>query len=143
LGTEEYRFLEHMTDQEIEAFGETLDEAFAHAGKALEDTMVDIETITPGFQDNIEVDGRDKEDLLYRWLESLIVKQDTEGMLYSKFDCKISRNKDGLGLRATLHGEKFDPKKHEEKTSIKAPTFHQMRIDDSSIPVTIHFILDL
>ncbi|MGI0036609.1 MAG: archease, partial [Nitrososphaera sp.] len=34
-----YRFLDHMTDALIEAYGSTLEEAFENAGKALSDTM--------------------------------------------------------------------------------------------------------
>ena len=138
-----YRFLEHITDAEIEAYGSTLEKAFENAGKALEDTMVDIKTIRPKSEEHIKVEGKDMQELLYAWLESLIAKQDTDGMVYSKFDCKISRGKNVFTLEATVSGEKFDLKRHEEKTAIKAPTFHQMTINENSIPIKIHFILDL
>ena len=138
-----YRFLEHITDAEIEAYGSNLEEAFENAGKALEDTMVDIEKIRPKREALIKVEGKDLQQLLYEWLESLIAKQDTDGMLYSKFICKISRRKKDFILEATVSGEKFDPERHEQKTAIKAPTFHQMMINDKSIPIKIHFILDL
>jgi hypothetical protein len=36
-----YRFLDHMTDAVIEAYGTTLEEAFENAAKALCDTMID------------------------------------------------------------------------------------------------------
>lgn len=137
-----------MTDAEVEAFGPTLEVAFQNAGKALEDTMVDIEAITPRVRDHINVEGMDKEDLLYGWLESLIVKQDTEGMLYSKFECKIAEKEDGskgMTLKANLFGEKFDPAKHEQKTAVKAPTFHGMKIEENPKirQVTLKFLLDL
>jgi SHS2 domain-containing protein len=138
-----YRFLEHITDAEIEAYGSNLEEAFENAGKALEDTMVDIEEIRPNREELIKVEGKDLQELLYEWLESLIAKQDTDGMLYSKFFCKISRRKKDFVLEARVSGEKFDPERHEQKTAIKAPTFHQMMIIEKSIPIKIHFILDL
>jgi SHS2 domain-containing protein len=147
----EYRFLEHMTDAEIEAYGSNLEEAFENAAKALEDTMVDIKSISPLIAENIKVDGEDKEELLYNWLEALIIKQDTESMLFSKFECKISKaKKEKLNLDAQLSGEKFDPKRHEQKTAIKAPTYHEMSIrenvltkNNSRRQVTLRFLLDL
>lgn len=147
-GEEGYRFLEHMTDAEIESYGSTLEEAFENAGIALEDTMVDIKTISPKIDDNIKVDGADKEELLYDWLEALIVKQDTQSMVYSKFKCKISKEKNGrIILDANVSGERFDPTKHEQKTAIKAPTYHDMKIKetkkDGRRRVTLRFLLDL
>jgi SHS2 domain-containing protein len=138
-----YRFLEHITDAEIEAYGSNLDEAFENAGKALEDTMVDIKTIRPELEEKITLRGRDKQELLYQLLEHLISKQETEGMLYSNFICKISRKNAELTLESTIRGEKYDSARHEQKTAIKAPTFHEMIIDEKSVPVKIHFLLDL
>jgi SHS2 domain-containing protein len=143
--TKGYRFLEHITDAEIEAYGSNLDEAFENAGRALEDTMVDIKTIRQKKEDRITVQGKDKQELLYEWLEFLITKQDTEGMLYSKFICKISRENSKLFLEAQAFGEKFDPERHEQKTAIKAPTYYDMLIDESSDQegIKLKFLLDL
>jgi SHS2 domain-containing protein len=145
---EGYRFLEHIADAEIEAYGSDLMEAFENAARALEDTMVDIKTIRADKYEKITIQAKDKEGLLYQWLESLISKQDTEGMIYSNFDCKISRPNDNLTLEASVAGEKFDPARHEQKTAIKAPTFHQMLIDENNFSegryrVKLRFLLDL
>ena len=144
-GEKGYRFLEHTTDAEIEAYGSSLEEAFENGGKALEDTMVDLNTIQPRIEETIKVEGKDMQELLYEWLEYLIFKQDTEQMLYSKFNCRISRGKNTFTLEATVSGEKYDPSRHEEKTAIKAPTYHDMTINEnrSQRRVTLRFLLDL
>lgn len=138
-----YRFLEHTTDAEIEAYGSTLEQAFENAGLALEETMVNVSTITGSLEQEILVKAKDKDELLYGWLEALIIKQDTENMLYSKFSCKISKRENDLYLVAQCHGEKFDPKKHDQKTAIKAPTYHEMEIKEDKRQVTLKFLLDL
>ena len=141
-----YKFLEHMTDAEIEAYGRDLNEAFENAGRALEDTMVDIATIKCTKAETVSLQGEDAESLLYSWLEALINKQDIEGMLYSEFHCKISKDKGGeFSLYAEISGEKFDPKEHEQKSAIKAPTYHGMKIVESpeDKQVTMKFLLDL
>lgn len=138
-----FRFLEHTTDAEIEAFGSTLEEAFENAALALEETMVSLDSIKQTTNNKIELDGKDKDELLYKWLEALIIKQDTEGMLYSNFSCKISKKDQRLYLQAQAHGEKFDPEKHEQKTAVKAPTYHEMKIEEKERQVTLRFLLDL
>jgi len=138
-----FRFLEHMTDAEIESYGTGLEESFENAGLAAEETMVDLSSISQTMKRTIKVSGEDHESLLYSWLEALVSLQDTDGMLFSKFSCKISKTRGGFELKASCFGEKYDPKKHEQKTAIKAPTFYQMLIDEKSIPIKIHFILDL
>jgi SHS2 domain-containing protein len=138
-----FKFLEHTTDAEIEAFGRNLDETFENAGLATEETMVDLSSINPTLKRRIVIEGDDLESLLYSWLEALISLQDTDGMLFSKFSCKVSKKTNGFNLKAVLSGEKFDPKKHEQKTAIKAPTYHDMKIVQDKDGVTMRFLLDL
>jgi protein archease len=138
-----FRFLEHTTDAEIEAYGKTLEESFEHAGLATEETMVDLTSISPKVKRTIKVKGNDLESLLYSWLEALISLQDTEGMLFCKFSCNISKTLKAYAMKADALGEKFDPKRHEQKTAIKAPTFHDMKIIQEKKGVTMKFLLDL
>lgn len=138
-----YKFLEHITDAEIEAYGQNLEEAFENAARATEDTMVDIDTISPLEEKSFELRGNDLESLLYSWLEELISLQDTESLLFSKFVCKISEEKNAFRLDAKIFGEKFDRTKHEQKTAIKAPTYHRMKIIQEQKLVTLRFVLDL
>jgi len=138
-----FRFLEHTTDAEIEVNGRTLDESFENAGLATEETMVGLSSISSEEERTIIVDGEDLESLLYSWLEALISLQDTDGMLFSKFSCKVSKSSSGFVLTAKVLGEQFDPKKHEQKTAIKAPTYHAMKIVQDKNGVTMRFLLDL
>ncbi|MGI0080488.1 MAG: archease [Nitrososphaerales archaeon] len=138
-----YRLLDHTTDAEIESYGATLEEAFENAAFALEDTMVDVASIRPEIEEQIMIKAKDKEALLYSWLEALIIRQDTENMLFSKFSCKISDINKGFQLKAKISGEKFDPTRHEQKTAIKAPTYHGMKIVEGHQRTTLRFLLDL
>jgi SHS2 domain-containing protein len=139
-----YRYLEHMTDAKIEAFGPNLDGAFECAARALEDTMVDINAIAPKTDELIILRGKDREELLYLWLEKLISNAETKGMFYSDFRCKIRGDKAGYELEAKMAGEKFDPERHEQKTAVKAPTYHEMSIGkDESGRTVLRFLLDL
>lgn len=133
-----------MTDAEIEAYGRNLDEAFENSGRAVEDLMVDIDSIRPVESRKAELSGKDLGSLLYEWIESLISFQDSEGLVFSEFSCKISQTHSGdYSLKAKLSGEVFDPERHEQKTAIKAPTFHDMEISENKGRVTMKFLVDL
>ena len=138
-----FKFLEHTTDAEIEAYGKTLEEAFENAALATEETMVTLSSISGASQRNVSVKAKDLESLLYAWLEELIFLQDTDGMLFSNFSCKISKRKQDFELNATCFGEKYDPARHEQKTAIKAPTYHDMKIIQEKDRVSMRFLLDL
>jgi SHS2 domain-containing protein len=141
-----YKQLEHMTDAKVEAYGPSLEGAFESAAMALEDLMVDIRGVRPRTEERLVLSGRDREELLYEWLEALISRQETQGMLYSNFHCEIWRAADGTyELAATIAGEKFDPNSHEQKTAVKAPTYHEMEIaeDEKSGRTVVRFLLDL
>ncbi len=138
-----YRFLEHMTDLEVEARGKDLGEAFENAGRAIEDSMVDITSISDVLTHSVSIEEKDVEALLYSWIEYLIVMQDTENLLFSKFSCNVKKSDSGFKLEASVSGEKFDPKKHEQKTAIKAPTYHEMRVAYEPGEVKLRFLVDL
>jgi SHS2 domain-containing protein len=141
-----YKFLEHITDAEIEAYGDTLDEAFENAALALEDTMVDSRTVLPKNKLSVKFSANDREGLLYSWLEWLIVEQEIDALLFSKFHCKIVQTK-GYELEAEAWGEKYDPSRHEQRSAVKAPTYHDMEIKKETLNqkerVKIRFLLDL
>ena len=138
-----FKFLEHTTDAEIEAYGKTLEEAFENAALATEETMVALSSIKSTSKTKVNVRAKDLESLLYAWLEELIALQDTEGLLFSKFACRIVKQKKYFELDASCFGEKYDPERHEQKTAIKAPTYHDMKIFQGNDGVSMRFLLDL
>jgi len=138
-----YEFLEHTADAYIAAYGRDLAEAFANAAVALFDVMTPVEKVKPKAEDFVEVEGEDEYSLLYRWLEALLVKAETTGMLYSKFEVSIIEKTSAFRLEARIWGEKFGAKRHEQRVGVKAVTYHRMEIIKSLERVTLKFILDI
>jgi SHS2 domain-containing protein len=139
-----YKFLEHTADAYVAAHGKNLAESFENAALAMFDVMTEVETVNPKFEDAVEVTAEDEYALLYDWLEALLVKSETKGMLYSRF--KVSCLKQSRGrftLKASFWGEKFDPKKHVQKVGVKAVTYHRMEIIKHPTEITLRFILDI
>jgi len=140
-----FEFLEHMADAYIAAYGRSLNEAFENAALAMFETMTDTADVKQKIEETVEVEGDDKQSLLYNWLEDLLVRFEVENMLFSKFKViDIRRKADGgLRLKAKIYGEPFNPEKHEQKIGIKAVTYHRMEIEERPEGVTVKFILDL
>jgi len=139
-----FEFLEHMADAYVAAYGKTLEEAFENAAYATFEVMTEANKIEPKMEETIEVEGYDEKALLYNWLEALLIKFDTTGRLYSRFEIdKIEKTKGGYKLRAKVWGETYNPEKHLQKVGIKAVTYHRMEITKTPGKVTLRFILDI
>lgn len=136
-----YRYLEHMTDAFIEVTGETLEEAFATAGIAVVDTIIDIKSVDKKTERKIKIEAPDLNNLLYSWLEEIIILTITDGYAAASFQVQITKSAKYV-LDATVRGEELDFEKHHFKLEIKAPTFHLMEIRQEK-PIVMRFLLDL
>ncbi len=139
-----FEFLEHTADVYVAAYGKDLAEAFENAAHAMFEVMTDTRKVDPKIEDSVEVTATDDSALLYNWLENLLVKFDTEQMLYSKFNiASIERKNGDWRLKAKVWGEKFNASKHPQKVGIKAITYHRMEINRKPEGVTLKVILDI
>ena len=130
-----------MTDAFIEVTGNTLEEAFENAGISVVDTMIDINSVEEKAHKKIEIIAKDLNNLLYNWLEEVIILTITDGFAAKRFSVKLTKN-DEYSLVANINGEEIDFKKHHFKLEIKSPTFHLMEIKQEK-PITMRFLLDL
>ncbi len=138
-----YEFLPHTTDAYIQATGSTFEEALENAGKALFDTMCDLESISPLSVENVEAVGFDEGALVYNWLESLLLKFEIEHKVYSRFEVALAKMLgNSLELTAKAHGETYDKRKHGAKVEVKGVTYHKMEITRNGT-TRVRFILDL
>ncbi|MCW4028261.1 MAG: archease [Candidatus Bathyarchaeota archaeon] len=139
-----FEFLEHTADVYVRAFGTSMEEAYENAALSMFETMTKSDKIAQTTEEEIEVEAEDQYALLYNWLEALLVKFETEGMLYSKF--KIfdwQETTESFKIKAKIWGEKFNPKRHPQKVGVKAITYHLMVIIREPERVVLEFILDI
>ncbi|MGD0993977.1 MAG: archease [Candidatus Bathyarchaeia archaeon] len=139
-----FEFLEHTADVYIRAHGRTMEEAYENAALAMFEVMTDTDKITQMQEETLEVEAEDQYALLYNWLEALLVKLETENMLYSKFQITNWEETDeNFKFKAKIWGEKFDPQKHPQRVAVKAVTYHRMVIIRERDRVVLEFILDI
>lgn len=139
-----FEVLEHTADAYIRAHGCTMQEAFENAALAMFETMTDTNKVAQTHEETLEVEAEDQYALLYNWLETLLIKFETEGMLFSRFTVSNWRESpEGFKFEAKIFGEKFDPKKHPQKVGVKAVTYHLMMVIKENDRVILEFILDI
>ena len=144
MSTAGYEFLPHTTDAYVQARGSSLENAFEFAGKALFDTLCDIKSIIPTLTERVVVEGHDEPELLYAWLESLLLRFELDQKVYSEFKVgNVSRSRSGLHTAAQISGESYDRRRHGAKVEVKAVTYHKMAIIRENDATTLRFILDL
>jgi SHS2 domain-containing protein len=132
-----------MSDAYIEAYGRDLNEAYANAAYALTDTVIDIQTVKPELKKVIEVRGFDLLNLLYNWLETILLEMQVEQNVFREFSTKVSKEGDSWVIRAECFGERFDLEKHRPKVEVKAVTYHLMEVIDEGNRYVLRFLLDL
>ena len=123
--TPPYKEFEHTADIGMEMYGATLEELFRNAGRALFDTIVEIDRIQPRVERNVSVTGDDDELLLMNWLRRLLYLFAVESEVYGEF--RIVALQSGA-LQAVVTGEPLDMERHHFKTELKAITYHQFRL---------------
>ncbi len=138
-----YEYLSHTADIKIRVWGDTLEEAFEEAAKAFTDTTVERDKVDPKEKDVIKVEGLDLEELLYNFIEELIVRLDSEGKVYSEFKVEISEEDGKYVLSAEAYGEPLDISKHGSKIHVKAMTYHEMSIRKEDGRWVIEYVLDI
>lgn len=141
---QKFELLPHTTDAFLSVRGRTLGEIFENAALGMFEVMTDTKRIKPSLTENIEVSGESGHELLYNWLETLLVKFETNQIVYAKFKVrKIETANGGMKLKAAIAGEPFDRTKHAAKVEVKAVTYHRMSIKKEKGEYHAQFILDL
>ncbi len=120
-----YKTFNHTADLGIEVYGEDQKRLFVNAGFALFDLITDMDKVEVKTSLPLTAEGIDSEDLMVSWLRELLYLHQVKGYLFRGF--AIHEMSEEV-LKATVKGEKFDPRRHELIREIKAVTYHQIKV---------------
>lgn len=143
-----YDSLEHTSDVYIKARGVDIVELFENSGLALFDTIVNTKTVSGVLEREVEADGFDLENLLYRWLEALLFLYYSENIVcnhISIYELGVRRLNSDLQyyIKSRAFCEKFNPVRHEARVEVKSPTYSLMRIIKTESEWIAYFVLDI
>ncbi len=120
----QYETFEHEADIGIRGFGDSPEEAFAHAAAALYSVMVNIGRVLPREYRDIRVEATERDLLLVEWLNALLALSDMERLVFSRFSVTIRGNK----LQGRAWGEPLDRTRHEPNVEVKGATYHMLYV---------------
>lgn len=120
-----YEEIEHTADVGIRAYGKTLDELFANAAEGMFSLIADLKAVRPRGEVVVRLEADDLATLLLRWLSELLYLHETQRVLFSEFEVKVS----GTNLEGQARGEAIDKARHELRLAIKAVTRHRLTVD--------------
>jgi len=140
-------YLDHMTDAYLRIRGQTMNEAFEYSAMGLVNIMYNIENVEKKQQIHIFAEGDELENLLFDWLDKILLLMLIDKVIFSKFKIDITLDKpsDKYLLTGYGEGELVDISKHELKVEIKGITYHEMKIlnyKDTNETI-IEYIVDL
>lgn len=138
-----YRILPHTADGKFQAYGATLGEAFGNAALAMASLMWDWSKVESRSRREIRVGGKDREQLLVRFLNEILYLFDTERFLLGRAaSLEIGAGQaGGLELRAVVEGDVL-AQSHEIHGDVKAVTYHDLKIEECG-GFTVQVVVDM
>lgn len=120
--------VEHTADVGIEVRAATLEALFVDAAAGFCDAITEVALIGAGEERTFEVDAAGLDLLLVAWLEELLFRFETTGVLYGRGEASVEGKGDSWSLRARMRGERFDAARHPLKVQVKAITYHALEV---------------
>ena len=139
-----YRYLEHVGDAAIESTGDTLEQAFAEAGRAMIALMVKTRDLTPDADVEFEVSATTLEELLVEFLNELLSLQGLNDLIFT--DCWV-REIISMGIDYTISGKAVGvkPEKLHDKLGheVKAASYLGLKVEEKHGRFRVQCVLDM
>ncbi len=135
-----YETFEHTADLGLRARSADLNALFADIALALQSALVeDLAAVHPERRLDVRLAADDREYLLFDWLRTLLYHFDVDGLLFSRFEVKVSDD----GLEALAWGEPLDRSRHEPAHEVKAITYHALTVQQTADGWLAEVIVDI
>lgn len=135
-------YLDHPADAKFQAFGRTLEEAFAQAALAVASLMWEPGKIKKRQRRTVLVQGKDLEQLLFKFLSEILYLFEAKGfMLAESKEVKIIQGENGYSLQAIFEGDNRN-NNYAIFGEVKAITYHDMLIRQNE-EVLIQVVVDM
>ena len=135
---EKFKFLEHTADVKFQAFGKSVEEVFENSAMAFKEAVCEGIDVRTELEEEIKVNGKDYESLLYNFLEEILYLLDTKNFLIS--DVK-SIEIEGFELNAVIVGD--NSLDYDFTNDVKAVTYSDMFVRKEKDGWTTQVVLDV
>ena len=114
----------HDADIGVRGFGPTLEAAFEQAALALTAVITDPTGVAPHQAIILTCEAPSLDLLLVDWLNALVLRMATDGLVFGAFEVKIS----GSRLQGRAVGEPVDVERHQPAVEVKGATLTALQL---------------
>jgi len=133
-----YSFLENTADIKIRATGKNNEESFTNCAYALKEAITRGKRIEEKIQKDLFFDCKNKEELLYKFLEEFIYLLEAENFILSKVkELKINGNK----LNAKVSGD--STLNYKINNEVKAITYSEILVKEEKGKFICEVVFDV
>ena len=126
MTTAGWHHYDHQADIGLCGYGPSLAEAFAQTALALTGVVTDPGMVRAEVAEHIECRAADAEFLLVEWLDELIYRMATRGLLFGRYEVAVDEG--GRYLTATAWGEAVERARHAPAVEIKGATLTDLSV---------------
>lgn len=135
-----FESLDHTADVGVRARGDTLAELLVACAEGMFAVMVEGGDVRDSLAVGIALDAEDAEELVHAWLRELLFRFSAEGLVVRRYEMHEATP---THLRATCHGERFDPERHHGGSEIKAVTYCGFKVEHGPDGWTADVLFDV
>ena len=138
-----YRFLDHSSDALVEVRHTDMRGALTDAALSTIDIMLDRDAIQNKTVRHFDIKDDAVHRLLYQWLDDIIFVTLADNFAIKEITVDEFDDSDHIIMKARAFGEPLDLSKHRFRVEVKAPTYHEMKINCDKNGIVLQFLLDL
>jgi SHS2 domain-containing protein len=135
-----HQYFEVEADVGVQAWGESLCQAFAQAALAAFALIVDPSEVQAVETREVRAQGDSREALLVAWINECIYVHEIEGFVVRRVEVNQC---EGSVAHGVLHGEEFDRDRHRPGTLVKAATLHGITVTEHQRRWEVRVVLDI
>jgi len=135
-----YEQFPHTSDIGVHVYGKDMHQLFENAAFAMFDVIADLENISGDKAETIELEAGDQDMLLVSWLDELLFRFYTKGLIFYKFQIELLTE---YKLKAKALARPVAKNRNRLKTEIKAVTYSGLKIRKSEAGYEVEIIFDV
>lgn len=124
-----FEYLESVADAFLRGTGETPEEAFAEAARAMTNLMVDVDTLLLREEVPLSGEAETLDLLLIEWLSAILAAKDLQRIYLSAFEIEVSKAASGtVKVAGTGWGERLDVSRHDPRLEVKGVSLSGLKV---------------
>lgn len=140
-----FRFLDDIAIADIafEAEGDSAEELFVGATRALLEVLANPVTIADTWQRQVLKREGNLDDLLIEWLSEIVYWKDAAGVVFRDAPLTLRGENGGWTMKATLIGAPVDGERQELRNDVKGITKHRYRMERNDAMWKVTVVVDV